>query len=60
MCNTCSCENEDRCSVVGSASVGFCCPKCVHFDENHECLRSKVSISRPKSISITRIEVATH
>lgn len=45
MCNNCSCENWDKCSIVGHMPVGFCCSKCVLYDEAHTCLLSK---SKPK------------
>jgi hypothetical protein len=60
MCNTCSCENEVKCSVVGTVSIGFCCPMCVQHEETHECIKEKVGINRAKSASISRIQLLTH
>lgn len=41
MCNNCNCENYDKCSIVGYMPVGFCCTKCVLYDENRTCLKTK-------------------
>jgi hypothetical protein len=40
MCNFCDCENYDRCSIIGNIPMGFCCPKCVNFNEERSCKRS--------------------
>ena len=45
MCNNCNCDAFDQCSIVGHMPIGFCCSKCVLYDEAHTCLLSK---SRPK------------
>ena len=45
MCNNCNCDAFDQCSIVGYMPVGFCCSKCVLYDEAHTCLLSK---SKPK------------
>ena len=41
MCNNCNCDAYDQCSIVGYMPVGFCCSKCVLYDENHTCLKTK-------------------
>ena len=41
MCNSCNCDAYDRCSIVGYMPVGFCCSKCVLYDEKHTCLKTK-------------------
>ncbi len=45
MCNNCNCDAFDQCSIVGYMPVGFCCSKCVLYDQVHTCLSSK---SKPK------------
>ncbi len=45
MCNNCNCDAFDQCSIVGYMPVGFCCSKCVLYDQVHTCLTSK---SKPK------------
>ena len=45
MCNSCNCDAYDRCSIVGYMPVGFCCSKCVLYDENHTCLKTKAKPS---------------
>jgi len=40
MCNFCDCENYDKCSIIGNIPMGFCCPKCVNFNEERSCKRS--------------------
>ncbi len=47
MCNkTCSCENEDKCSIKGFLGFGACCSFCVDFDENYTCLKSELAIQK--------------
>ena len=43
MCNNCNCENYDKCSIVGHMPVGFCCSKCVLYNEEHTCLKTKTN-----------------
>lgn len=57
MCNSCSCDNLDRCSVVGCVSVGFCCPKCELYNESLDCIRSKVRVTNVKPVLIAHLEV---
>ncbi len=45
MCNNCNCDAFDQCSIVGYMPVGFCCSKCVLYDQVHTCLSFK---SKPK------------
>ena len=42
MCNKCECDNIDKCSIVGNIPLGFCCPKCNFYNEDHTCLNFKV------------------
>ena len=42
MCNNCECDNYDKCSIVGNIPLGFCCPKCNFYNEEHTCLNSKM------------------
>lgn len=56
MCNECDCENYDLCSIVGSIPLGFCCPKCVHFNEAHICLNSKAKTEQSMSSKAKNIE----
>ncbi|MFX1571187.1 MAG: hypothetical protein ACFFB0_00390 [Promethearchaeota archaeon] len=57
MCNNCNCEAYDRCSIVGFMPVGFCCTKCVLYDEEQTCLHAslKGKVSKIEPIS-TKIE----
>lgn len=57
MCNNCNCEAYDQCSIVGYMPVGFCCTKCILYDEEHTCLKSQMKgrISKIEPIS-TSIE----
>lgn len=57
MCNSCSCENADRCSVVGCVPVGFCCPKCEFYNESLDCIRSQVRVSKVKPELTAHLEV---
>jgi len=52
MCNYCECEEIDRCSIIGNMPLGFCCPKCVNYDEAHTCINYKMrTTDKIKSIS---------
>ena len=44
MCNDCSCDNVELCSIVGMQPIGFCCNKCELYDEMKTCLKAKMSI----------------
>ncbi|MHA1689490.1 MAG: hypothetical protein ACTSUN_09185 [Promethearchaeota archaeon] len=44
MCNYCDCENMHLCSIVGTIPLGFCCPKCVYYNEEHTCYRSQWNV----------------
>ncbi|MHA1669694.1 MAG: hypothetical protein ACTSV5_03850 [Promethearchaeota archaeon] len=48
MCNSCSCDYDDKCSIVGCVPVGFCCPKCEFYNESLDCIRSKVRVNKVK------------
>ena len=57
MCNGCDCENYEKCSIVGYLPVGYCCPKCFYYNDEHECLTlsmKKVSsmYDNPKQIEL--------
>jgi hypothetical protein len=41
VCNNCNCENYEQCSIVGYMPIGFCCSKCVLYNEEHTCLNTK-------------------
>ena len=43
MCNSCNCDAYDRCSIVGYMPVGFCCSKCVLYEEKYTCLKTKAN-----------------
>lgn len=32
MCNSCECENIEKCSVRGNAPIGWCCPQCINYN----------------------------
>ena len=51
MCNNCNCDDYDLCSIVGHMPVGFCCSKCILYDEERTCLKMKTkrSIASPAS-----------
>lgn len=53
MCNNCNCEAYDQCSIVGYMPVGFCCSKCVLYDEAQTCLKSSVKsgVSKIEAVS---------
>ena len=38
MCNYCECEEIDKCSIIGGMPLGFCCPKCINYNEAHTCI----------------------
>lgn len=52
MCNYCECEEIDKCSIIGSMPLGFCCPKCINYNEAHTCINYKMRTQdKIKSIS---------
>ncbi len=57
MCNSCSCDNLDRCSIVGCVSIGFCCPRCELYNESLDCIRSQVRVKRVNPALTAHLEV---
>lgn len=51
MCKNCSCDNYDKCSIVGYMPIGFCCSLCYLYDEHNVCLN--VSKKRDNFTSTT-------
>ena len=56
MCNYCECENSDKCSIVGNIPLGFCCPKCIYYTDDHTCLNSKMRTEKSIQSKIKQIE----
>ncbi len=48
MCKECSCDNFEKCSIVGFMPIGFCCENCILFVD--ECLCKNI-----KEITISKI-----
>ena len=47
MCNNCKCENYHLCSIVGYInSPGFCCSKCVGYNEELKCLKERFNLEK--------------
>ncbi|TFG21661.1 MAG: hypothetical protein EU529_12855 [Promethearchaeota archaeon] len=46
MCNSCNCDDYDKCSIVGYMPIGFCCEKCILYDEKHTCLKAQLSVRK--------------
>ena len=38
LCKNCSCDNYEKCSIVGYMPIGFCCSLCYLYDEHNICL----------------------
>ncbi len=49
MCNNCNCENYEKCSIVGYMPVGFCCTRCLLYDEKCTCLTMHPLKSKEKA-----------
>ncbi|MHA1278006.1 MAG: hypothetical protein ACTSQI_16350 [Candidatus Helarchaeota archaeon] len=32
MCNSCDCPDFEKCSIRGTAPIGWCCPRCIGFN----------------------------
>jgi hypothetical protein len=47
MCNSCDCDNYEKCSIVGYQPYGACCPECRHYDEAHSCARYALKYVAP-------------
>ncbi len=57
MCQNCNCDFRDRCSIVGYiTSPGFCCEKCVLYDENHTCLKARLKVKLDEEIDLEKLE----
>ncbi|MHA1669693.1 MAG: hypothetical protein ACTSV5_03845 [Promethearchaeota archaeon] len=48
MCNQCKCSNDmyDRCSIVGSIPINFCCEQCVDYENRHSCEHYQLESSK--------------
>ncbi len=44
MCNRCDCEAYLKCSIVGTIPIGFCCDKCLYYNGDEACFRSKMNV----------------
>lgn len=44
MCNRCDCEAYLKCSIVGTIPIGFCCDKCLYYNGDKACFRSKMNV----------------
>ena len=44
MCNKCDCENYDRCSIMGTLPIDFCCSMCFHYSTTEKCESSSTSV----------------
>ena len=53
LCNNCSCDFWEQCSIVGYInSPGFCCSKCENYDEELTCLKARFNYESivPKTV----------
>ncbi len=41
VCDKCNCDFFDRCSIVDYMPIGFCCEKCLLYNEFTTCLNLK-------------------
>ena len=57
LCNNCNCDAYEQCSIAGKAPIGFCCSKCVLYDENHTCLKTK---TRHLGVAVEEGEESDH
>ena len=48
MCKECSCDNLEKCSIIGFMPIGFCCENCNLFID--ECLCENIK-------EITQLEI---
>ena len=55
MCKECSCDNIEKCSIVGFMPIGFCCEKCMLFVD--ECLCENVKEVTKSEISDKKIKL---
>ena len=40
MCNSCECDNMDRCSIRGTSPIAFCCDRCLTINTT-QCQKPK-------------------
>lgn len=55
MCKECSCDNIEKCSIIGFMPIGFCCEKCQLFVD--ECLCENVKEITKSEISDKEIKL---
>ena len=44
MCNSCKCENSEKCSIVGNIPLGFCCERCDYYVDGKTCARLQMNV----------------
>ena len=50
MCNSCKCENSDKCSIKGNAPVGWCCPQCISYNPFDIPCTNKYDVTKTKEV----------
>ncbi len=52
MCKDCSCDNYEKCSIVGFMPMGFCCENCILFINECVCnnIAPKTEIATSKAL----------
>jgi hypothetical protein len=58
VCNSCQCENYEKCSIVGQIPIGFCCPQCSYYIDGTACERLKEKVQKRAKSHKKEIEVA--
>jgi hypothetical protein len=48
MCNSCSCENNLKCSIKGFQPTGWCCEHCNHYSLTVVCETQSIELKLPK------------
>ena len=53
MCKECSCDNYEKCSIVGFMPMGFCCENCILGNNEDACnnIASKVETTTSKVLN---------
>ncbi len=58
MCKECSCDNYEKCSIVGFMPIGFCCENCILFRKEYVCENiSPKTESKPSKTIVSKIKL---
>jgi len=54
MCNSCRCDDMDKCSIRGNAPVGWCCSECTTFNPLDVACVNKFEITKTRECIVLK------